>query len=145
MATANNINELANIVNQMFKEAINEGTAVKSTVIEAGKRHVQTDVYNVYTPNPENPKSYKRTGELKEDWETQPTAEGMVVFNTRTDKETGKDIVDTVEYGRNYDYEFEYSRTPRPFIENTFIELQSGNEITNALKQDLRAKGLIVE
>lgn len=144
MPTVNNTNELKKYVEQMTKHAMNDGNAVKNIVIETGKKHVQEDVYNVYTPDPNNPKSYKRTGELKENWKTEPTVDGMAVFNDRRDKDTDKYIPDTIEYGRNYDFEFEYSNKPRPFIKNTANELRDSSKLTDALKKDMKSIGLDV-
>ena len=114
MPIINDISQLGLYINQLTQEAMSKGNSVKNTVIEEGKRQVQTTVYNVYEP-----KEYSRTGQLKEDWNWQDTPDGIEIINTRTDQDTGKYIVDTVEYGRNYDYEFPYAHIPRPFVENT--------------------------
>lgn len=143
MPTFNDLKSLEAYVNKMTKEAMVKGNAVKNTVIEAGKRHVQEDVYDVYTPNPNNPNSYKRTGELKNNWKVEETSEGISVFNDRRDGE--KYVAEVVEYGKGYDYDFEYSNTPRPFTENTRQELASGNELSNAMKKDLMSIGFDVE
>jgi hypothetical protein len=139
MATVNNIKELAKLVNKMAAEAMSKGNAVKNTVIEEGKTQVQETVYDVYSP-----KVYERTGQLKENWNWQDTPNGIEIINTRTDKETGKYIPDTIEYGRNYDYEFEYSNKPRPFIENTVENLKDSNKLNEAMKKDLKNIGLDV-
>jgi hypothetical protein len=137
MPTVSNITELKKYVEHMAKQAMNSGIAVKKTMIDTGKKHVQSDVYDVYTP-----KVYERTGDLKNNWKTEPTADGMAVFNDRRDEDTGKYIPDTIEYGRNYNYEFEYSNKPRPFIQNTVNELQNNNQIKEALKKDLKNVGI---
>ncbi|PLR99648.1 hypothetical protein [Bacillus sp. T33-2] len=138
MPEFNNLKELEKYVNSMAKEAMVKGNSVKNEVIETGKRHVQTDVYDVFSP-----RVYSRTGQLKEDWKTEETADGIAVYNDRN--EDGKNIADTIEHGRNYDYEFEYSNTPRPFIENTRKELAGSNRLTNALRKDLKSVGFDVE
>lgn len=117
----------------MFK-----GNSVKNTVIDTGKRHVQEDVYDVY-----DPVVYQRSGELKNNWEVEETADGIAVFNDRHDG--SKNVAETVEYGENYDYEFKYSHTPRPFTENTRQELSKGNKLANSLKQDMKRIGLDIE
>lgn len=137
MPEFNSIAELEIYLNQMTKEAMNNGNAVKETVIQAGERHVQSDVYDVYSPH-----VYQRTGELKKDWVSEPTAEGIAIYNNREDQ--GKDIAKIVDTGQGYTFSFEYSGKPRPFIENTVQELQNSSELTTALKEDLRAKGLDV-
>jgi hypothetical protein len=142
---AKNMKELARQIEKLAAKAMQDSGNVKATVIKEGRNQVQKTVYDVYTPDPNNPNSYKRTGDLKEQWDYENTKDGIAVFNHREDDDTGKDIVDTIEYGRNYDFEFEYSNKPRPFIENTREILRSGNELTNALKKDMKSSGLKVE
>jgi hypothetical protein len=140
MATVSNIAELKKCVDQIAKQAMNNGSHVKKTVIDTGKRHVQSDVYDVYTPDESNPKSYKRTGELKENWKTEPTADGMVVFNDRRDD--GRYVAEVVETGKGYQYDFEYNGVARPFTKNTADELRDSSELTDALKKDLKSVGI---
>jgi hypothetical protein len=128
------MNELAKLVNQIAKNAMNNGNAVKNKVIETGKKHVQTDVYDVYTPM-----MYKRTGELKENWKTEPTADGMAVFNDRRDD--GRYVAEVVETGKGYEYDFEYNGVERPFTKNTADELRNNGELTDALRKDLKSAG----
>lgn len=135
-----NLKELERYVNRMASEAMSKGNNVKKTVIDEGKKQVQETVYDVY-----DPKVYERTGQLKENWNWQDTPDGIEIINTRTDEESGKYIVDTVEYGRNYDYEFEYSNKGRPFVENTRENLRNSSKLKNALKQDMRSIGLDIE
>jgi hypothetical protein len=139
MATVNSIAELKKYVDRMAQEAMSKGNSVKNTVIEEGKKQVQKTVYDVYEP-----KEYSRTGKLKENWNWQDTTDGIEIINTRSDEDSGKYIVDTVEYGRNYDYDFEYSNKPRPFIENTRESLRNDDRLKNALKNDMKAQGLDV-
>lgn len=139
----NSIAELEAYINKLAKDAMNNGNAVKETVISAGERHVQSDVYDVYTPNPDNPKSYKRTGELKKDWVAEPTVDGIEVYNNRTDN--GKDVSEIVNTGKGYKYDFPYNGVGRPFIKNTADELRNSVELINALRSDLRNMGVDVE
>jgi len=141
MPTFDNLKQLEQYVNKMAKEAMLKGNSVKETVIETGKRHVQTDVYDVYP----NPKIYERTGELKENWEVEETVDGIAVFNDRRD--SGKYIAEVIETGKGYDYTgygYDYEK-PRPFTENTRQELAKGNKLANSLKQDMKRNGLDVE
>lgn len=140
MVTVSNITELEKYVNRMAQEAMSKGNAVKNTVISEGKTQVQEIVYDVYSP-----KVYERTGKLKESWNWQDSPDGIEIINTRTDEDTGKYIADTVEYGRNYDYQFEYSNKPRPFVKETANKLRDSAELTNALKQDMKSIGLDVQ
>lgn len=135
MPTVNNIAELANYVNQMTKQAMNNGSVVKKTVIDTGKKHVQEDVYDVYTP-----KVYQRSGELKENWKTEPTADGMSVYNDRRDD--GRYVAEIVETGKGYQFDFEYNGVARPFTKNTADELRDSSELTEALKKDLKSVGI---
>ncbi|WP_080845554.1 hypothetical protein [Cytobacillus gottheilii] len=133
--------DLDKYVNRLAKQAMSKGSATKNAVINEGKKQVDQTVYT-YTPN-----QYDRTGKLRESWEVESTADGIAVFNTRKDEETGKDIVDTVEYGRNYDYTgygYDYEK-PRPFIQNTKKVLNGSSKLTNALKQDLKSLGADIE
>jgi hypothetical protein len=139
MATVNSIAELKKYVDRMAQEAMSKGNSVKNTVIAEGKKQVQQTVYDVYEP-----KAYERTGKLKENWNWQDTHDGIEIINTRTDENSDKYIVDTVEYGRNYDYDFEYANKPRPFIENTRESLRNDDRLKNALKNDMKAQGLDV-
>jgi hypothetical protein len=132
--------ELEKLINRKVTEAISKGNNVKDTVIEEGKKQVQETVYNVYSP-----KVYERSGDLKENWNWQDAPDGIEIINTRTDEDSGKYIVDTIEYGRNYDYDFEYANKPRSFIENTRESLRKDDRLKNALRDDMKAIGLDVE
>ncbi|MCP1159446.1 hypothetical protein [Bacillus infantis] len=142
MANFKNFKDLEKYVNQMAKKAMNEGNGVKNVVIEAGKRHVQEDVYDVYTPNPNNPNSYKRTGELKNNWKSEPTADGIAVFNDRRDGD--RYVAEIVETGQGYQYDFPYDGKARPFTENTRKELDGSSQLKDGLRKDLRNAGLDV-
>lgn len=138
MASFDSLKDLERYINQKAKEAMLKGNATKNVVIEEGKKQVQETVYDVYSP-----KVYERTGELKESWETEETADGIAVFNDRRDG--SKDVADTVEYGRNYDYQFKYSNTPRPFTENTRKALDGSSKLTDGLRKDLKSAGIDVD
>lgn len=140
MPTFNSIKDLERYVNDQAQKAMVKGNKVKNTVIEEGKKQVQETVYDVYEPE-----MYERTGQLKENWNWQENEDGIEIINTRTDEETGKYIPATIEYGQNYDYDFKYSNTPRPFIENTRESLRKDDRLKNALKDDMRSIGLDVE
>jgi hypothetical protein len=140
----NNIADLESYLNKLVKQAMNEGNAVKDTVISTGERHVQTDVYDKYIPNPNNPRAYKRTGELKTgNWKSDETADGIEIYDDRTDQ--NRDVTSIVDTGQGYQFDFPYNGVPRPFIENTVQELQGSTELSNALKTDLKSIGVNVE
>jgi glycyl-tRNA synthetase (class II) len=135
------MNELAKMIEKMAKEAMQqENSEVKKEVVETGKQHVESDVYNVYTPQ-----TYERTGQLKESWDSENTTDGIAVFNTREDEDTDKYIPEVIETGQGYDYDFEYNGRERPFISNTREELRNSNRLQEAMKRDLRSKGIKVK
>lgn len=140
MPVIRNINELKKYINEQAKKALQNGKHVKNTVIETGKKHVDKDVYSVYTP-----KIYERTGLLKESWDVKNTDDGIAVFNTRTDGE--KYIPQVIESGIGYDYTgygYAYEK-PRPFIAETHKELKDSNTLKEAMKKDLKDAGFDVE
>lgn len=131
--------ELKAYMDKMAKEAMLKGNAVKDTVIQTGQKHVKEDVYDKYP----NPRMYQRSGGLMEDWDYKETSDGIAIYSNRIDKETGKNIGYTIETGQGYDYDFEYSGVPRPFIEETRKELASDKRIlADALKRDLKNIGI---
>lgn len=129
-------------MNQQAKRAISKKKSeTVQTVIKMGKENVQEEVYDVYTP-----KQYERTGQLKESsWTSSRTPDGVAIENIRIDEETGKNITYTVATGEGYDYDFEYSGRPRDFIEATREDLRNGNELKNAVANDLRKQGFTVD
>ena len=137
MPNFKNLKELEKYINEKAKKALQNGKHVKNTVIETGKKHVDKEVYSVYTP-----KIYERTGLLRESWDVENTDDGIAVYNTRTDGE--KYIPETIEYGINYDYSgygYAYEQ-PRPFIANMRNELRNSDELIKAFKKDLNDIGI---
>jgi tRNA/tmRNA/rRNA uracil-C5-methylase (TrmA/RlmC/RlmD family) len=137
---AKNMKELAKQIEKLAAQSMQNSGNVKATVVKEGRNQVEETVYSVY-----NPKVYDRTGDLKEQWDYENTKDGIAVFNYREDDDTGKDIVQVVTSGIGYDYDFEYAGKPRDFIGATVNELEKGNELTNALKKDMKSSGLKVE
>ena len=140
MPNFKNLKELERYINEQAKKALQNGKYVKNTVIETGKKHVDKDVYSVYTP-----KIYERSGLLKESWDVENTDDGIAVFNTRTDGE--KYIPQVIESGIGYDYTgYGYAyEEPRPFIAETRRELKDSNILKEAMKKDLKDAGFDVE
>lgn len=138
MPSFNDLKELERYVNQIAKKAMNQGSAVKSAVIEEGERQVQETVYDVYTP-----KVYERSGQLKESWETEETSDGIAIYNIR--KDGSKDVAEVVETGQGYQFDFEYNGVARPFTENTRKVLDGNSKLTDALRKDMKSIGLNVE
>ncbi|MFO1442797.1 hypothetical protein KDN24_06160 [Bacillus sp. Bva_UNVM-123] len=137
MTSFNNLKDLQRFVNRMAKESMVRGNAVKSEVIETGKKHVQEDVYDVYTT-----RVYQRSGQLKENWEVEETVDGIAVFSNRVDE--GRNVSEIVETGQGYQFDFEFNGKPRPFTENTRKELAEGARLKDALKKDMKSIGLDV-
>lgn len=136
-----NIVELKKFVDKQVQQAMMKNGNVKQLVIDTAERHVQEDVYDVYSPT-----VYERTGELKTSWTAVEIDNGISVINARTDDETGANIAEIVETGKGYKYDFEYSGVPRPFIENTREELRSRKgEVVQVMKKDLKASGINVQ
>lgn len=140
MVTVRNMKQLKQLIEAQANKAMNQGNSVKNTVIKTGQKHVQEDVYDVYTPNENNPYSYKRTGLLKDSWETKETDDGLAIYNTREDE--GRDVAAIVETGKGYQYDFEYRDKARPFMENTANELRNSKKLAQALKKDLNSSGI---
>ncbi|RYI30613.1 hypothetical protein EVU96_09360 [Bacillus infantis] len=138
MPSFKNMKDLERYVNQMAKKAMNEGNGVKNVVIDEGKKQVQETVYDAYAPH-----VYERTGELKENWKSEPSAEGIAIFNDRRDGE--KNVALVIETGQGYEYDFPYSDKPRPFTENTRKTLDGSSQLKDGLRKDLRNVGLDVE
>ena len=121
---------------------------VAAEVIKIAKDIVEKDVYKKYKP-----KSYKRTGELKEDFVSNPIANGIAITNTRS--EGGNNISEIIESGEGYHYSSDKGyntfdkegrtyETPRPFFENTRNELRKNKQHVQALKLGLIKRGITV-
>lgn len=146
MATAKNMKELAALINKQIKQSLKDDVGKK--VVEVAKEHVQTDVYNVYSP-----KEYERTGKLKESFVVNETSDGIEIENTR--KDGNRDIVEIIEHGHDesaqgYEYPVYYPDgdnyiQERPFIENTRQQIKKENIHVNELKKSLNKNGFKVE
>lgn len=145
--TFNNMKELEKYINQQIQESLK--TDVAESVIDVAQRHVQTDVYNVYS----SPKEYVRTGELKESFEASSIENGIEIENTR--KDGNRDIAEIIEYGHDdskqgYEHPAYYPDgqnfiQARPFMANTKDEILRDDLHTKELKKSLKKKGLDVE
>lgn len=122
-------------------------SAMEKEVAEEAKRvmevHIQTDVYNAYTPT-----DYERTYQLLEDVQSNVISDGTIeVKDTRS--ENGKDITKIIEYGVGYDWGYirnlDQEIGARPFIENTYEDLNTNKTHVKTLKNVLESKGIRVE
>ena len=70
----------------------------------------------------------------------------MEIFNTRRDKETGKDIAQTVITGQGYEFKFPYAGKPRNFIEEAITDLKGKQgELVDALRRDMKYNGFNIK
>jgi len=142
------LNDLARHLQKQINESLKED--VSEVVVKTMQRHIQEDVYDVYTPVPPEKGGYVRQkydGGLidRDNIKVSEIENGIAVQNMRVDEETGKYIAYTVETGTGYDYEFPYSNKPRPFTENTREELKQTGAHAQELKKSLQKKGLDVK
>jgi hypothetical protein len=140
-----NLTELNKYLKKEIENSLRQDVAPK--VIEVGKEHVQSDVYDVYQP-----KEYERTGKLKESFKQKNIPNGVEIENKRKDK--GRYIPEIIEEGHDnstqgYEHPAYYRdgdnfTQPRPFIKNTVLEVENRNLHTEELKKSLRNKGMDV-
>lgn len=135
-----NLSDLAKWLDKQTKDAMKNEVAKK--VIEVEKKHIQTDVYEVYP----DPVQYERTYKLiaDESFVVRETSDGVYIRNIRHDEETGKDIAYTIISGQGYDYFFPYYDKPRDFEGNAAEELRENDAHVEALKQGLKRLGINV-
>lgn len=138
---AKNMAELAAMLEKKFKSSLEN--EVKQEVTETMQEHIQSDVYDAYTPT-----HYDRTYQLMDDIEGEMINENTLkVENTRS--ENGRDIVEVIETGKGY--EWGYIRNldeeigARPFVENTKEELRSTGKHIEAFKRGLKREGIDVK
>jgi hypothetical protein len=125
-------------LNSQLQDTVkNKNGSVANEAIEEGKTRVQTDVYDVYEG------FYQRTGELKESWKIETTADGIMVYNDRTDGD--KQVAYIVHEAEGYTQSFPYEYTRRPFIDNMAEELKRNGKLSQAFINDLRKRGFDVK
>lgn len=154
---AKSLSELFAKLNQQIAISMNE---VGEAVVEKVKEHIDTDVYSF------DPSVYQRTNELKESIvQSQPVVNGNTVQiliypdsslihpsspNQHQSVITGDDyspyIAITVEEGTSGKLFGEgYWTEPRPFMENTVVELEGSGLFKDALRISLNKKGINVK
>lgn len=107
-----------------------------SELVDVMRKHVQTDVYDTYTPA-----IYERSGQLKEDIQVETIENGIKIKPVRTDEATGKYIPAVIESGVGYDFSGSFEK-PRPFVANTKAELQQSKQHVEVLKKALKSEGI---
>jgi hypothetical protein len=141
MPSFNNLRDLLRYAQKQVEESI-QSDRVKDAVIEVGKRHVESDVYDVYP----DPVMYERTYQLRENWTAEDIENGVRFYDPRYDEETGKNITYTIVSGRGYDYPVPPNLTQgRPFIEKTKEDLMQNKQHIEAFKEEMRERGFDVE
>jgi hypothetical protein len=143
----NSMKDLEKYINQQIKDSLEKDVSEK--VIDIAKRHVETDVYNVY----KNPKEYERTGKLKESFESTSIENGIEIENTRRDG--NREIAEIIEHGHDdskqgYEYPAYYPQgenfiQARPFIQNTKDEIVRDKVHVDELKKSMKSKGIDIE
>jgi hypothetical protein len=142
MPEFNSLADLGKYINDKIRKSL--ANEVANVAREAMSDHVVSDVYSKYEPT-----QYQRSGDLYKDIKTTMVNDNtLTIEDDARDEETGRLIAPVVEEGVGY--EWKDSRIanmqpfPRPFVENTFKELEKGLA-KNALKEGLRSQGLDVE
>lgn len=138
----------------VFKSALE--IEVADTVIKTQQKHIQSDVYDVYSPT-----VYERReddGGLidAENFTSEMISSDTlaVVNNTkpnpyaRDGATTNKNLPELVEFGHGYnEYYYDYPSDPafyleRPFTENTIKELEETKAYIKAFKRGLKREGV---
>lgn len=141
MPDFNNLNALYAYIQVQVNDAMEKDVAEEAKrVMEV---HIQTDVYNTYTPT-----DYERTYQLMEDVKSELIDDGTIeIKDTRT--ENGRDITKIIEYGVGYDWGYKRNLDeeigPRPFVELTAKDLETNKSHVGVLKKALQDKGISVE
>jgi hypothetical protein len=144
MPEFNSLADLEKFLNQKIKVALEKD--VKKQAIKTMQEHVVDDVYDKYEPT-----QYKRTGGLAQEKNiigNMINDNTLEIENIRKDEDTGRYVAPVVESGIGYTWEdskiFNMQPFPRPFVENTAKELESGLA-KQALAEGLRKQGLDID
>jgi hypothetical protein len=133
--------DIEKYLNQKIKKSLSNEVA--DVARDTMSKHVMSDVYQAYEPT-----QYQRTGDLYKDISTAMKNDNTLeIENIARDEETGRLIAPVVESGEGYEWEksriYQMQPFPRPFVENTAKELESGLA-KEALADGLRKQGLDV-
>jgi hypothetical protein len=133
--------DIEKYLNQKIKKSLSNEVA--DVARDTMSKHVMSDVYQAYEPT-----QYQRTGDLYKDISTAMKNDNTLeIENVARDEETGRLIAPVVESGEGYEWEksriYQMQPFPRPFVENTAKELESGLA-KEALADGLRKQGLDV-
>jgi hypothetical protein len=133
--------DLEKYLNQQIKKSLSNEVA--DVARDTMSKHVMSDVYQAYEPT-----QYQRTGDLYKDISTTMKNDNTLeIENVARDEESGRLIAPVVESGEGYEWKksriYQMQPFPRPFVENTAKELESGLA-KQALVDGLRKQGLDV-
>ena len=135
------VSELEKYLLKQISESLK--TDVASDGRDLMREHVQDDVYDQYRPS-----DYERTWELINSCKSSMvSSDTLKLTNTRKGDE-GEDVPSIIENGGHY--KWGYIRNldeiigPRPFIENTFVDLRNGFGKL-FIKNSLDKKGFITK
>jgi hypothetical protein len=133
--------DLEKYLNQQIKKSLSNEVA--DVARDTMSKHVMSDVYQAYEPT-----QYQRTGDLYKDISTTMKNDNTLeIENVARDEESGRLIAPVVESGEGYEWKksriYQMQPFPRPFVENTAKELESGLA-KEALADGLRKQGLDV-
>lgn len=154
---AKNLNELAKQLEKYVQSALKNEVTEKVKDVMQDK--VQSEVYDAYTSYSDHPDAYVRRKEndgLMDRDNMIGTVNGntLSVENVTRLSDTGYYEAGLIEYGHDNGYgEYDYNpaensvgdfRQPRPFLEETRIELANG-KAKESLKKGLKRQGINVK
>lgn len=155
-----NFDELEKVLKEKIEFAM--VTEVADIVDEAILNHVQTDVYDVYTPVEYN-RRYNMDGlgdrtnlvtlietngdtiKMQTDNLTKGSLYHRVGNRIRKSRNSKKFLANIVETGVGYQHDFPYRNVPRPFMENTVEQLKEDQWHVGALQVGLVKQGILVK
>ena len=117
---------------------------IAKEVVQTMQEHIESDVYSVYDPVKYERKGYHGGLIDPNNIEVSMMDDNTIsVENIRFDGD--REVAQIIESGQGYTYDFPYNGVPRPFTENTRIELKSTNKLQQAMRQGLKKRGLDVK
>jgi len=143
MTDITSFEDLKKELNKKIKNVMS--TSVSKVARQTLKEHIVTDVYEQYQPSEEG---YERTGGLLQDINIDTIMIDDNTLSVRSTRHDGlRDIGYIIEYGVGYDWQrsriAQMQPYPRPFHENTYLEMSKGS-FEKALVSGLKAEGLYI-
>jgi hypothetical protein len=151
MADFSSVQALMNYLKKQISDVLQ--TDVKEEVISTEQRHIQSDLYDAYSPN-----FYERRGTLADEgnFESEMIDDSTIaiknvatpndsVVGTLYNPANGTEFMSWIEYGDVPDLWGDGSEpwsNPRPVVGNTVKELEETEAHVKALKEGLLKKGI---